>query len=182
MHVTLLRLSDFVHALLAMEREPYAYEALLHTASPWILRLIASSRGRDLRDRACGALAAYEKYRTGELVVPRRIYVGCSPRSALTDVELNYRAGCGRFLAEWGGEFLYRLFYDEKIRSRAIASAAANLAAYSEEVSVAGPYADEWLKLAEGRGFVYREEGLLLKPFAARIATDILPACERPWR
>ncbi|MEZ0248694.1 MAG: hypothetical protein ABWJ97_05425 [Thermoproteus sp.] len=175
-HLSIYRLADVVHALFALDREPYAPMAFLKIANSWVLRALSDAPGSDLRSKACRAFAKMLGRSMELLKTPWSVRPPCSPRTALRIDSIRYN-GCVKFLVEWGAEYAYRLVYDERIRQRAVRGAAANLAAYAlYGLKVDGPYAGQWLSLideAEER----EPYGTAWKPFMSRILVDIIPQC-----
>lgn len=175
-HLSIYRMADAVHALFAIDREPYALNAFLKIANSWVLRALSDVPGSDLRRRACGAFIKLLDKARSVLEAPAVVRAPCSPRGAARIESIKY-SGCAKFLAEWGAEFVYRFVYDERIRARAVKAAARNLAAYMQYgLRVEGPYADDWLVLAEAPPS-YEPRDVVWKPFMARVKVDILPQC-----
>ncbi|MEL9991954.1 MAG: hypothetical protein QXP98_04755 [Thermoproteus sp.] len=175
-HLSIYRLADVVHALFALDREPYAPVALLKIANSWVLRALSDTPGPDLRSKACRAFTRMLSRSIDVLRTPRSIRPPCSPKSALRIDSIRYN-GCVKFLVEWGAEYAYRLVYDERIRQRAVRGAASNLVAYAAYgLKVDGPYAGQWLSLVDkvAEREPYRTAW---KPFMSRILVDIVPRC-----
>ncbi|CCC81609.1 hypothetical protein [Thermoproteus tenax] len=173
-HISLLRLVDVVHALFAMEREPYAYEAFIRAANSWALRALSNAPGRDLRAKACNALGQSLGKLISQLRAPSVLKIPCSIRQALNIDRIKY-TGCPKFLAEWGAEYVYRLVYDERLRRLAIKSAMRNLSLYAHKgLRVEGAHASEWL----AEDAVSATGSVEWKPYLKRLLSDILPLCQ----
>lgn len=175
-HISIYRMADAVHALLALNDEPYALSAFFKIANSWVLRALSDVPGADLRRRACAAFVKLFEFSRDALRAPSVVRAPCSPKGALRIDKLRY-TGCMKFMMEWGAEYGYRMFYDERIRAKAVRTAARNLVAYSRYgVKLEGPYADMWLLAADDADIELRE--LAWKPFMSRILVDIMPRCE----
>jgi len=176
-HISIYRMADAVHALLAVDREPYALNAFLKIANSWVLRALSDVPGPDLRRRACRAFVKLLDGTREALEAPAAVRAPCSPRGAARIESIKY-SGCARFVAEWGAEFVYRLVYDERLRARAIRTAARNLAAYVRYgMRLEGPYSSDWLSLAD-TAQSHELRDLVWKPFMARVEVDILSQCK----